>query len=131
RTAQKASASVQTVPIMSRARRLIRGRSLGLFTQDVADAANGVDQPRLAAGLGLTSQIADVHLERVRGVVEVVTPDAREDPIARKHLARMRHEQVEERELDPRQLEFTAAAASTALGAIELEVGVAEDVLVE
>ena len=42
-----------------------RARS-SLLAQGVADAAHRVDQARLAAGLRLPAQVADVHVERVR-----------------------------------------------------------------
>ena len=42
---------------------------------------------RLAAGLGLAAQVADVDVERVRGRAEVVAPHALEDDRPREHLA--------------------------------------------
>ena len=56
--------------------------------QHVADAAHRVDQPRLALGLGLAAQVADVDLEGVRGRREVVAPDLLEDERAVQHPAR-------------------------------------------
>ncbi len=43
-------------------------------SQHVADAAHRVDEPRLAAGLGLAAQVSDVHLEGVRRRVRSRSP---------------------------------------------------------
>ena len=53
------------------------------LAERVADAADGLDEPRLAVRLGLAAQVADVDLERVRGRAEVEAPDALEDQRAR------------------------------------------------
>ena len=79
--------------------------------QDVADAAHGVQQPRLAAGLGLAPQVADVDLQRVGGGPEVIAPHAVEDLPAGEHLARVVQEQLEQQELRARQLDQPLAAA--------------------
>ena len=94
----------------------------------VADAAHRVDQPRLAAGLGLAPQVADVDVERVRGEAEVVAPDALEDDRPRQHLARVEQEQLEQRELGARQLDPLLSARDLARARVELEVGEAERV---
>src|SRR2546428_1158416 len=49
----------------------------------IADAAHGPDEPRLAAGLGLAPEVADVDVERLRRRLEVVAPDAFVDGVAR------------------------------------------------
>ena len=49
------------------------------LTQRVPDSAHRLDQPRLAALLGLAAQVADVDLERVRARSEVVAPDRLEE----------------------------------------------------
>ena len=99
---------------------------IATLAQGVADAAHRVDQAWLAAGLGLLAQVADVHVERVRAVAEVVAPDAVEDHRPRQHLPRVAQEQLEQRELGPRQDELLAATGHLAGTGVQLEVGEAE-----
>ena len=77
---------------------------------------------RLAAGLGLAPQVADVDAERVRPGAEVVAPDALEDLRAREHLARVLHEQGEQVELGAREVDPAAAAAHLVGDRVEHEV---------
>ena len=92
-----------------RRRAAIRRRpSVTWSAQDVADAAHRVQQPRLAAGLRLAPQVADVDAERVRRRAEVVAPHALEDLRARQHLARVLEEQLEQVELGARELDRAA-----------------------
>ena len=93
-----------------------------MVAQRVADAADRVDEPRLAAGLGLAAQVADVHVERVRAEAEVVAPDALVDHRAREHLARVAQEQLEQRELGARQLDRLAVARHLARPRVQLEI---------
>src|SRR5689334_21225463 len=69
------------------------------LAQRVADAAHGVQQPRLALGLGLAALVADVDLEGVLGGGEVVAPHLLEDPGPGEHLARVPDEQLQQGEL--------------------------------
>src|SRR5438309_1384894 len=105
-----------------------RSSSRGL--QHVADPAHGVHESRLAAGLGLAAQVADVDLERVGGGAEVIAPHAVEDRGARQHLARMAHQQFEQQELGARELERALAAARLVRARVELEVLEAQHLLV-
>src|SRR5919107_1706385 len=89
--------------------------------------ANGVDQARLAAGLGLAAEVSDVDVERVRGKAEVVTPDALEDDRARQHLARVAQEELEQRELGARQLDRAPTALDVACAQVERNVGERQD----
>src|SRR5262249_50540743 len=91
--------------------------------EDVADAAHGLDQPRLTE---LAAQVADVDLERVGARAEVVAPHVLEDLRAREHLARMLHEQLEQEELGAGELDRALAAGDRVAGRVELQVGVAE-----
>src|SRR6184192_3462595 len=99
------------------------GSGSSCLAQRVADTANGVDQPRLAAGLRLAPQVADIDVERVRAVAEVVAPDSLEDHRSRQHLPWVQHEELEQRELRSRQLDRLAAALDLARARIELEIG--------
>src|SRR5579859_176357 len=99
---------------VSRARKLMprnrphppasRSRTLRL-PQRVPDTADRLDQPRLAACLGLAAQVADVDVERIRGRPEVVAPDPLEDQGAGEHLPRVAEEELEQVELRPRELD--------------------------
>src|SRR3954465_5571334 len=71
------------------------------LAEDVAHAADGVDQPRFVADLGLAAQVADVDLERVRRGREVEAPDLVEQPAALEHPARVPHECLQQGELGP------------------------------
>jgi hypothetical protein len=87
------------------------------------DPAHGVDQPRRAAFLRLSPQVADVHVERIGARAEVVAPDALEDDRARQHLPGIPQEQLEQRELGARELDRRVAAPDLARSEVELEVG--------
>src|SRR5712671_253869 len=80
------------------------------FAQHVTRAAHGVDEPLLLFAFGLAPQIADVDVERVRRMTEVVAPDSLVDEGAREHLTRIAHEELEEVRLRRRQLDAAAVA---------------------
>ena len=80
------------------------------LAQHVAHAAHGVDQARLAARLQLAAEVRDVDLDRVRPGLELVAPDALEDEVAGHHLARVEHEQLEQRVLGAGEVEVAVAA---------------------
>src|SRR6188768_272435 len=73
----------------------IRASSRRGLTQDVADAAHGVDEPRLPVGLGLATQVADVDLEGVAGGREVESPHLFEDATAGQHPTRIGDQHLE------------------------------------
>ena len=91
--------------------------------QHVPHTAHGVDQPRLALGLGLAAQVADVDLERVGGRGEVVAPDLLEDEGPVEHPARPAQEHLQQRELGAGQLDRAVAAAHLAGGRVQGQVG--------
>src|SRR5438132_8292600 len=99
-----------------------------MLAEDVADAANGVDEARLAGRLRLPPQVADVDVERVRHHAEVEAPDVPEDDRARQDAARVAQEELEQVELDRRELDRPAGATNDARVGIEPEVGEAENV---
>src|SRR5450755_4244126 len=84
--------------------------SPGRRLEHVANAADGVDQ-RLAAGVDLLAQVADVQLDDVRLAAEVVVPDPVEDLGLGQHAARVAHQEAEQLELGSRQLDELAAPA--------------------
>ncbi len=59
------------------------------LAQGVADAAHRMDETRPAGELRLSAQVADVHVEGVRGGAEVVSPHSLEDDGAGQDLARV------------------------------------------
>src|SRR3954447_25454834 len=124
-TAASATATA-TAAAAASVRRRRRGISGPLVPEHVADAAHGVQQPRLAALLGLAPQIAHVDAERVRARAEVVAPDALGDLRAREDLARVLHEHGQQLELGARELEPPAAPAGLPGGAVQCQVGEAQ-----
>src|SRR2546421_5989341 len=82
------------------------------FAQYVTRAAHGMDEPLLLFALGLAPQIADIDVERVRRMAEVVAPDSLVDERAREHLTRIAHEELEEMRLRRRQLDAAPVAPS-------------------
>src|SRR6187549_944026 len=109
----------------------MRARKLtSAFAQRVSDAAYRVDEPRRSVLLGLATQVSDVDVERVRAGTEVVPPDALEDDGAREDLPRVPEEELEQRELGPREIDRTLATADLARAEVELEVREAQHVVV-
>ena len=78
------------------------------FTQDVADAAHRLDQPRLTVGLQGPSQVADEDFEDVGIAEEVVAPDAGHDRGPRQHLLRMPQEEGQQIELAGGEMAYRA-----------------------
>src|SRR5438093_7589544 len=97
------------------------------LAQDVADTANRVDEARLAGRLGLPAQIADVDVQRVRHHPEVEAPDLAEDERALQDAVRIAQEELEQVELDRRQLDRPPRAPDLPGVRIEREVGETED----
>ena len=85
-----------------------------------------MDQPRLALGLGLAAQVADVDLQRVGRRGEVVAPDLLEDERPLEHPPRPPEEHLEQRELGPGELDLPLAPADLPGGDVHREVGEAE-----
>src|SRR3954449_12408445 len=80
------------------------------LAQDVPGAAHRVNEARLLVRFRLAAQVADVQVECVRGVAEVVPPDAFVDECAWKHLAWIAHEELEQVCLCRRELEASSVA---------------------
>src|SRR3954451_2934857 len=102
------------------------GGGSSLLPEDVADAADRVQEPRLALGFELAAQVADVDLERVRARAEVIAPDALEDLPAGEHLAGVAEEELEHEELRAGELDRAAVAGHGVAGGVQLEAGVAQ-----
>src|SRR5215217_5277763 len=81
-----------------------------LYAQDVACAADRMEEPRLATGFELPSQVGDEDLDRVRDRERVVAPHLVEQLLARDHQALVAHEVLEQLELALRELDAALAA---------------------
>ena len=69
-----------------------------------------MDEARFARLLGLATQVADVHVERLRRRLEVEAPDALVDLFAREHDAGVEEQELEQIELGLGELESAIAA---------------------
>src|SRR5438477_9721439 len=87
-----------------------------LYAEDVARAADRMEEPRLAIGFQLPSQVGNEHLDRVGDRERVVAPHLVEQPLARDHDALVAHEVLQ-------QLELALSQVDRALTAYDL-VGV-------
>ena len=92
----------------------------------VAAAADGVDERRLALGVDLAAQPADVDVDDVGARVEAVVPDAFEQHGAGDDPALAAHQVFEHLELARQELDAALAAAGGAGDEVELEVGAGE-----
>src|SRR5690349_9443689 len=77
--------------------------TLRLQAQAVARATNRVDQPTTPPRFEFVTQAHDVDVDDVRLAQEVKSPDPREDQVAREHLARVAHEELQQLILARRQ----------------------------
>src|SRR4051794_17820387 len=90
--------------------------------QHEADAAHGVQDARLTGGLELAPEVADEHVGDVGPGVERVAPDLLVQLAAREDLPGATHEEREQLELPPRQLEIPAGALRAGGGGVDDEV---------
>src|SRR5262245_43820752 len=70
-----------------------------LSPKDIPRSADGVQQPRLAAGLELAAQVGDEDLDGVRRRKWVVAPDLLEEALARHDDPLVAHQVLEQLEL--------------------------------
>src|SRR5262245_28208993 len=66
------------------------------WSEDVADAADGVEEAGLVCLLGLAAEVAHVDVEGLGAGLEVVAPDAVVDDAALEDDVHVDHEQLEE-----------------------------------
>src|SRR5712692_8168213 len=76
-----------------------RGSTPSLLPENVAYAAQGLDDARGATVLQLLPQVADVYVDHVAGGAKVEAPDGVHDPLAGEHLPGIAHEQLQQVEL--------------------------------
>src|SRR5258708_27559261 len=79
--------------------RMKKGRTPFSGTEDIAHAADGVQQLLLERAVDLLAQPADQDVDDVGLRVEVVLPDVRQDHRLRDHPAGAAHQVLEEGEL--------------------------------
>src|SRR3954447_20387450 len=79
------------------------GRSL--YAEDVARAADRMEESRLATGFELPSQVGDEDLDRVGDREGVVAPDLVEQLLARDHQPLVAHQVLEQLELALREVD--------------------------
>src|SRR5918998_3436225 len=70
-----------------------------LYAEDVPRAADRMEEPRLAIGFELPSQVGDEDLDRVGDRERVVAPDLVEQLLTRDHQPLVAHEVLEQLEL--------------------------------
>src|SRR5207245_2016494 len=75
-------------------------------------------------------EVADVNIQRIRGVAEVITPHLLENDPPSQHLSRAAHEQLQEQIFRAGQLEAPRTAPDLLRHRIELEVGETEELVV-
>src|SRR5579864_1207444 len=63
--------------------------------QGVARAADGLDQSGALASLELVAEVLDAHINEVRVSEKIEAPPLLEDLLAREHLARVAHEELQ------------------------------------
>src|SRR3954468_12547620 len=81
-----------------------------LYAEDVARAADRMEEPRLATGFQLPSQIGDEDLDRVGDRERFVAPHLVEQLLAGDHQALVAHQVLQQLELALGQLDPAVAA---------------------
>src|SRR5262249_43158915 len=106
-------------------------RSGGLaeaIVEGVTGAAHGTDRVGLVAAVERLAQAADVHVDGAFVDVDLATPDAVEQLLAREHAAGRLHQDLEQAVLGGPEIDGAAAARPPLLLAVDLEVAEAEHV---
>src|SRR5918996_1151958 len=124
--APSTTAITSPTPRLRRARRLRTGVRLSR-PQDETHAPHRVQDTRLAVGLELASQVPDEDVGDVGLGVEVVAPHLFVEPLAGDHLAGTAHEDAEELQLPPRELQVAPGAQRAVARLVELEVADRDD----
>src|SRR4051794_25413599 len=118
------AANPQRMTSVSRAEPPASRQRIGsaLYAEDVARAADRMEEPRLATGFELPSQVGDEDLDRVRDRERVVAPHLVEQLLARDDQALVAHEVLEQLELALRELDAAVAAGDLVGVGVEHEV---------
>src|ERR671921_1422290 len=123
-SAPTAIAKPQRMTSVSSAEPPARRQRIGmrLYAEDVSRAADRMEEPRLAIGFELPSQVGDEDLDRVRDRERVITPDLVEQLLARDHEALVAHQVLEQLELALRELDLALAARDLVRVRVEHQV---------
>src|SRR5215213_8624431 len=81
-----------------------------LYAEDVARAADRMEEPGFATGFELSAEVRDEDLDRVGDGEGVVAPDLVEEPLAGDHEALVAHQVLEQLELALGQVDRALAA---------------------
>src|SRR5215218_4870340 len=81
-----------------------------LYAEDVARAADRMEEPGFATGFELSAEVRDEDLDRVRDGEGVVAPDLVEQPLPRDDEALVAHQVLEQLELALREVDRALAA---------------------
>src|SRR3954451_24957953 len=80
-----------------------------LYAEDVARAADRMEEPGFATGFELSAEVRDEDLDRVRDGEGVVAPDLVEQPLPRDDEALVAHQVLEQLELSLREVDRAIA----------------------
>src|SRR5215210_1173851 len=94
-----------------------------LYAEDVARAADRMEEPGFATGFELSAEVRDEDLDRVGDGEGVVAPDLVEQPLPRDHEALVAHQVLEQLELALREVDRAVAARDLVRVRVEREVG--------
>src|SRR4051812_31957006 len=94
----------------------------GLYAEDVARAADRMEESRLATGFELPSQVGHEDLDRVGDRERVIAPDLVEQLLARDHEALVAHQVLEQLELPLREVDRALPAGDLVRVRVEHEV---------
>ena len=106
---------------VSRSRIGTRLRRPPVPAEPVAQPADRLDRLQAERPVDLLAQVADVHLDDVRALLEAEVPGRLEQLHLRQHMAGVAHEGLQQRELARGQLDLAVAAPDRAGGRIEPE----------
>src|SRR5215213_2115522 len=94
-----------------------------LYAEDVARAADRMEEPGFATGFELSAEIRHEHLDGVRDGERVVAPDLVEQALAGDHEALVAHQVLEQLELPLGEVDLALAAGDLVRVGVQREVG--------
>src|SRR5215217_62350 len=97
-----------------------------LYAEDVARAADRMEEARLATGFELPSQVGDEDLDRVGDRERVIAPDLVEELLARDHEPLIAHQVLEQLELALGEVDRAVAARDLVGVGVEHQVADAQ-----
>src|SRR3954466_15397390 len=94
-----------------------------LYAEDVARAADRMEEPGFATGFELSAEVRDEDLDRVRDGEGVVAPDLVEQPLGGDHEPFVAHEVLEQLELALGEVDRALAARDLVRVGVQGQVG--------